>query len=261
MNTYRQTARRIAGRTAVLTAGALSVAALGAPAAWAHVEATATPAKAGATNATVDFSVEAESSSAGIAKVKVQLPAGIAPKNVTLAAAPTDWNLLPTADGYAVSGPALGPNENLEYAIRITKLPDKAGTVLFKTVETYTDGKENAWIEEPGSGGAEPEHPAPAITLGAAGSNGGSGGTGGGGTGGSGSASGAAPSATGTPSDTDPTAGAGAGASPAADSSDASKSDDGSSAPLIITLVAVVVVLGGAGGYFLRRRQAGNTAD
>jgi hypothetical protein len=44
------------------------------------------------------------------------------------------------------------------------KLPD-ADTVSFPTTQTYADGAVVKWDQAPAPGGAEPEHPAPTLTL------------------------------------------------------------------------------------------------
>src|ERR1700730_16658794 len=44
------------------------------------------------------------------------------------------------------------------------KLPD-ADTVSFATTQTYADGTVVKWDQGPAPGGAEPEHPAPTLTL------------------------------------------------------------------------------------------------
>ena len=44
------------------------------------------------------------------------------------------------------------------------KLPD-ADTVSFPTTQTYDDGAVVKWDQAPAPGGAEPEHPAPTLTL------------------------------------------------------------------------------------------------
>ena len=44
------------------------------------------------------------------------------------------------------------------------KLPD-ADTVSFPTTQTYADGTVVKWDQGPAPGGAEPEHPAPTLTL------------------------------------------------------------------------------------------------
>jgi uncharacterized protein YcnI len=133
----------------------------------AHVEVRADPARAGARDAVVTFAAEAESATAGIRSLQVQLPAGIAATDVTLLSAPPGWSLSATADGYTVSGPPLAVGSEARYAIRVRQLPD-APTVAFKTLQSYTDGQTDRWLELPTAGGTEPEKPAPLLTLAAA---------------------------------------------------------------------------------------------
>ncbi|MEV4560259.1 DUF1775 domain-containing protein [Kitasatospora sp. NPDC049285] len=129
----------------------------------AHVEVESTTAQALAVDAQVSFSAEGESSSAGITDVKVALPAGIAPSDVTLVKAPTGWTLAVTADGYAVAGPALAPGASADYSVKVRQLPN-AQSVAFKTLVDYSDGHTDRWIELP-QGDTKPEHPAPVLAL------------------------------------------------------------------------------------------------
>ena len=148
---------------------ALATAALvlfGAAPAAAHVEASVDPgAQAGAGPVTVTFSAAAESSSAGIASIRALLPAGIPPESVSLASGPAGWALTPTTDGYDITGPPLAPGTDAEFAITIEELPSDATVLVFKTLVRYTDGAEDAWIEEPTTDNPEPQNPAPAITV------------------------------------------------------------------------------------------------
>jgi hypothetical protein len=156
----------IRARLAVAAAmtGVLLVAGAG-PAA-AHVEATAEDgARAGDGPVTVTFVAEAESASAGIASTKTQLPAGVLPEWVSLTSGPDGWTLTPTDDGYEVTGPPLDPGTEAEYTITIAQLPADRTEYLLKTLVRYTDGSEDAWIEEPTADNPEPENPAPAITV------------------------------------------------------------------------------------------------
>lgn len=59
------------------------------------------------------------------------------------------------------------PGEYDEFEVNVNPLPETE-TVAFKVVQTYSDGTEVAWIQEPAADGAEPEHPAPSLTLAAA---------------------------------------------------------------------------------------------
>jgi uncharacterized protein YcnI len=141
----------------------LAILAVAAPAA-AHVTVSAKPAQASAIDAVLSFHAAAESRTAGTTALQVQLPDGITPAQVSYVGGPPGWTLATTTDGYTVSGPALPPGQAAEYQIRVTKLPD-ASTVAFKTVQTYSDGKVDRWIELPPASGSEPEHPAPTLAL------------------------------------------------------------------------------------------------
>ncbi|MCH0571282.1 DUF1775 domain-containing protein [Streptomyces sp. MUM 136J] len=154
---------RAALRAAAAGAGApAAVLALAGPAA-AHAEVEADTLRALAENVTLTFVSEAESDSGGFTRVRVVLPEGIGPGDVALAGAPAGWKLTASADGYTIGGPALKTGVDAAYRIRVRQLPD-AELLVFKTVETYSDGKISRWIELP-TGGAEPEEPAPVLKL------------------------------------------------------------------------------------------------
>ncbi|MEU6031124.1 DUF1775 domain-containing protein [Streptomyces tauricus] len=222
-----------------------AVLALAGPAA-AHAEVEADKAQALAENVTLTFVSEAESASGGFREVRVVLPEGIAPADVSLGKAPKGWRLKVTDDGYVVGGPALKTGVDAEYQVRVRQLPD-ADEVAFKTVETYSDGEISRWIELP-KDGQEAEQPAPLLKLKAA-------------------APGAtpvapSPSASPTPSPT-PSAAAStttatADASTAAEAGE-KKDDDGSSTGLLVGgAIAAVLVLGG-GAWWLTKRRASAT--
>ncbi|WP_328340995.1 DUF1775 domain-containing protein [Streptomyces violaceus] len=159
-------AARAAGRVVAIGAIALTTTlALPTPAS-AHAEVQADTPRPRAENVTLTFVSEAESDSAGFTALRVVLPDGIAPDDVTLADAPKDWKLEATDDGYTVAGPALKTGVDAEHKILIRRLPD-AEQLVFKTLETYSDGRIARWIELPG-GDVEPEQPAPVLELSAA---------------------------------------------------------------------------------------------
>ncbi|WP_433203929.1 DUF1775 domain-containing protein [Dactylosporangium sp. CS-047395] len=155
--------RRLVGTLTATVAVSAAVLALTAAPASAHVAVKADKAQAGATDVTITFSAEAESSKAGIASVKVALPAGIAPADVSLASGPSGWALAADADGFTVSGPALAAKKDAEYAVKVAKLPADATELAFKTLVTYTDGKVDRWIDAAGT-----DNPAPVLKLAAA---------------------------------------------------------------------------------------------
>jgi uncharacterized protein YcnI len=150
------------GRLATVTAVTAASLALAGPA-FAHVQVKSDAARALAANATLTFTAEAESKTAGLAKFLVVLPDGIAPGDVTLAQAPQGWTFAATTEGFTVGGPALAPGTDAVYSITVRQLPD-APELVFKTVETYGDGQVDRWIELT-KDGVEPDHPAPVLKL------------------------------------------------------------------------------------------------
>ncbi|GGZ41908.1 hypothetical protein GCM10010344_03490 [Streptomyces bluensis] len=236
----------VAGRRVALAgAGALTATlALAAPAA-AHVEVEADTPQALAEDVTLTFLSEAESDSAGFTELRVVLPEGIAPEDVTLDEAPKGWKFRATNDGYTVGGPALKAGVDGEHKVTVRQLPD-AKEIAFKTVETYSDGKISRWIELP-TGGEDSEQPAPVLELKAA-------------------APGAKPADPGpssspsqsetpspTPSAAEPSAEA-AGSKPDAK---AAEDEEGGSAGLVIGgAVVALAVLGGGAWWLVKRRAA-----
>ena len=135
-----------------------------ATAAFAHVDVEVQPAVAGAANATITFDAEAESSSAGINKVQVFLPAGLAPSAVTLKQGPAGWTLAPGTDNYTVSGPALCQGVNAVHSVTVSQLPNTE-RLVFKVLVTYTNGSVDRWIEEPTTANPNPDNPAAVVQL------------------------------------------------------------------------------------------------
>jgi uncharacterized protein YcnI len=231
-----RTRRLIRGLLGVLAAAVCAVFAVAGPAA-AHTEVSAEPARAGASDAVLTFTAEAESSTAGITSLQVLLPAGLTPSAVGYLSGPAGWALRPTADGYTVSGPALPVGEDARYRVEVAKLP--AATVLaFKTLQTYSDGRTDRWIDLPTPGGPEPDHPAPVLTLAPAVSS-----------------PTTTPTPTTTPSPTiTPTPTITPGTTPPA----AVAHDDGGPPAVLWALIAVAVVAAAvAAAWMLRRRAAG----
>jgi uncharacterized protein len=64
----------------------------------------------------------------------------------------------------AANGGGIKPGEFDEFAVSVGPLPN-ANSVVFKALQTYSDGSVVRWIDTPAPGGAEPEHPAPTLTL------------------------------------------------------------------------------------------------
>ncbi|MFF7378324.1 DUF1775 domain-containing protein [Streptomyces massasporeus] len=160
-----RTARRLTTVSAVVVAG---VVAITGPA-YAHTEVEADDARALAQNVTLDFHAASESSSAGITRLEVVLPKGITPADVTYEQGPKGWKFDTTSRGYTVSGAKLAVGEDAEFSVIVRQLPD-AKELVFKTLQTYSDGRIDRWIDldDSGDDGHGHGHPAPALKLGPA---------------------------------------------------------------------------------------------
>ncbi|MFG3701506.1 YcnI family protein [Micromonospora sp. NPDC047620] len=94
-----------------------------------------------------------------VEKRKVDPPIEVHGSQLTEAVAKLTW----TATGNA----GVKPGEFQEFPVLMGPLP-QVDTMVFKTLQTYSDGNVQRWIEEPTPGGEEPESPAPVLTLTAA---------------------------------------------------------------------------------------------
>lgn len=158
---------RIARRLTVALAAAATAIALTAVPAAAHVEVESDNAQALAENVELDFVAESESATAGITQLRVVLPEGIAPSDVTYKEGPEGWKFSAEDDGYTVKGPAVKAGEDAAYSVVVRQLPD-AKELAFKTLQSYSDGKIDRWIELGESSGAGHGNEAPALKLKAA---------------------------------------------------------------------------------------------
>jgi uncharacterized protein YcnI len=66
----------------------------------------------------------------------------------------------------AAAGGGVKPGEFVEFPVSLGPLPD-TDQMVFKVLQTYSDGEISRWIEAP-TGGEEPENPAPVLKLTAA---------------------------------------------------------------------------------------------
>jgi uncharacterized protein YcnI len=142
----------------------------GAPAAWAHIHVSGDNPVRGAT-ALVTFQVPNESNTgAATTELTVTLP------NVPSVSAEhlPGWTITLDRDAAAgttrsvtwTAAPSAGIGAGQFGLFRISvQLPD-TDTVAFPATQTYSDGTVVKWDQPPLPGGAEPEHPAPMLTLG-----------------------------------------------------------------------------------------------
>ena len=168
-----------------MTAVAGLVLAVAAPA-DAHVTVnpnTATPG--GYTKVT--FRVPNETDNATTTKLEVAFPAGQPIASVSVKPV-TGWTAAPTRSKLATpikahdheiteavsrivwtadANSAIKPGQFQEFDVSLGPLPS-SGQMIFKALQTYSDGDIVRWIDEPTTDGTEPDHPAPVLKLTAA---------------------------------------------------------------------------------------------
>ncbi|WP_433390660.1 YcnI family copper-binding membrane protein [Micromonospora sp. KLBMP9576] len=176
--------RRIASVAAALTLGVVATAVLGfAAPASAHVTVDPQEATQGGYGRFA-FRVPNESDTASTTKVEVVLPENAPVGSVSTMPVP-GWTVAlekrrvdPPVEVHgsqlseavakitwtATGNAGVRPGQFQEFPVSMGPLP-QVDTMVFKTLQTYSDGNVQRWIEEPTPGGAEPESPAPVLTL------------------------------------------------------------------------------------------------
>lgn len=153
---------------------------LGAPGARAHVSAEG-EATAGE-RSTVSFRVPNESDTADTTRVKVVFPADHPLAQVTPQAVP-GWTITVTKEKLAAPldnhgepiteavtavewrAGSIPPGQFQVFGVRIGPLPSGVDELVFKTVQSYSDGSVVRWIDEQEPGLPEPERPAPTLEI------------------------------------------------------------------------------------------------
>ncbi|WP_262281563.1 YcnI family protein [Micromonospora sp. MA102] len=94
-----------------------------------------------------------------VEKRKVDPPVEVHGSQLTEAVSKLTWTAAPNG--------GVKPGEFQEFPVSMGPLP-QVDRMVFKVLQTYSDGNVSRWIEEPTPGGEEPENPAPVLTLAAA---------------------------------------------------------------------------------------------
>jgi uncharacterized protein YcnI len=149
----------------------------------AHVTVSSPDAAAGGYGKVV-FRVPNESDTASTVKIRVQIPTDPPLASVSVQPVP-GWTATTTKtplnppvtddDGNKITeavsvvefdadAGGIGPGQFQEFALSGGPFP-KADSLTFPVVQSYSDGSESAWIEPTVEGQAEPEHPAPVLSL------------------------------------------------------------------------------------------------
>jgi uncharacterized protein YcnI len=176
--------RRAAVRVALATGVTAAFVVCGIQAANAHVSLSPSSAAQGST-AELTFRVPNEEAKAVTTKVQIQIPTS-APIAQLLAKPVPGWTVttqstklskpLVTDDGKFTtvvdevtwSGGRISPGQYEDFSISADPLPDHGSQVVFKALQSYSNGDVVRWIDVSQPGQAEPEHPAPVLALTAA---------------------------------------------------------------------------------------------
>ncbi|GAA4602632.1 uncharacterized protein YcnI [Actinoplanes octamycinicus] len=170
-------------RSAVVAAAAgLLTLALAGPAS-AHVTVNPNTATAGG-YAKVSFRVPNESDTASTVKLEVNLPADQPIASVSVKPVP-GWTAVAVKSKLATpikahdteiteavskitwtaaKGSEIKPGQFQEFDVSMGALP-QSGQLVFKALQTYSDGNVVRWIDEPATDGTEPEQPAPVLKI------------------------------------------------------------------------------------------------
>jgi periplasmic copper chaperone A len=168
-------------RVVIVGAGSTAALLLFAAPAFAHITVSPDSVPAGSTTE-LTFHVPDEESTASTVNVDVLIPT-VHPIAQLLAKPVPGWTAtvktikLPkpvtTDDGTFTtavsevtwSGGKIEPGQFQDFSISCDSLPDGAGQLVFKAVQTYSNGDIVRWIDLSQPGQAEPAHPAPTVTL------------------------------------------------------------------------------------------------
>lgn len=149
--------------------------------ALAHVSVSPETAPAGS-SIELSFRVPNEESNASTSEVTVQIPTDHPIAQVLVKPVPgwtsttqttTLTTPLVTDDGSFTSvvsqitwrGGRIAPGGYQDFDVSVDPLPDQPGQLVFKALQTYTNGDVVRWIDVQQPGQDEPEHPAPTLTL------------------------------------------------------------------------------------------------
>jgi uncharacterized protein YcnI len=156
--------RRWSARAAVSACGAAALVLAAAGGAFAHVTVHSADAKPGGTDATVVFKVPNEESNAKTTKIEIDLPTDSTALSGVTATAPSGWKADVNATQIVFSGGTISGDDDQEFPIKVAKLPT-ADKIVFKALQTYSNGDVVRWIEQAPDGAPEPAHPAPTLDL------------------------------------------------------------------------------------------------
>jgi uncharacterized protein YcnI len=162
--------------------GALVIVAGAATLASAHVTVSPSAIPKGTSDVILTFRVPNESTAASVVGLKVQFPAAhpivlVNPEagsgwqvNVTKSQLPKpvttdDGTFTSITSEIDWSGGTIGVGQFGEFNVLAQGIPSDTDQLVFKAIQTYSDGSVVSWIQVPNKAVPDPPHPAPTITL------------------------------------------------------------------------------------------------
>jgi hypothetical protein len=113
--------------------------------------------------------LENESDTAGTTMVELRFPEPLVivdlPASGCWTAEPVDGAIGAEAIGVTWTRPSADPSDDPMLPLTIGPLPDTEGRLQFKVVQTYSDGHEDAWIDDWPEDQPEPPNPGPILNL------------------------------------------------------------------------------------------------
>ena len=148
--------------------------------AWAHVTISPDSAPKG-TDAVLGFNVADESETLSTTQVAIFFPAdhpiadalvepipgwtaAVATEKVSKPIKTDAGSVTERVKSVTWTGGKIAPGNFRQFVVSVG-LPADASSLVFKALQTYSDGSITHWIEETSPTGAEPDHPAPVLTL------------------------------------------------------------------------------------------------
>jgi uncharacterized protein YcnI len=152
--------------------------------AWAHVTVHPSRLAAGSSDVEITFRVPNERDNANTVELQVFFPSSLPLLTVDVLPLP-GWSAtvqtqtlakpVQTDDGpvsqvvsevtWKATDGGISQGQYEDFPISAGALPNVAGQLVFKSLQTYSSGEIVRWIEVPVAGQTEPDNPAPILTL------------------------------------------------------------------------------------------------
>ncbi len=152
--------------------------------AWAHVTVHPETVPAGTSDIELTFRVPNERDNANTVRLEVFFPSNLPLLTVNVLPIP-GWSAkvetqtlskpVQTDDGpvdqvvtnitWTATSGGITPGQYQDFDVSAGKVPDRTGTVVFKSLQTYSSGEIVRWIQVADSQDPDPDTPAPVLTV------------------------------------------------------------------------------------------------